>query len=605
MNKKYPLYFPILFVLLGSTAFAQGVQVETLSPSAVLPTATGSHPSESQALVPLSEAIKTELAGVSLNAAQDQKLKKQALEYLDFKHGRMPSSQKLRWLAGCLTRSKDNFFCGWIEERQQRREAREALAANADARPAEPATSKTVEDITQGRIKELAQVSSSSLHRAMKKISDWSSLKSIVDQAMQGPACPSTALLTTLGQKAEEYFPEQSYRKIAATLYSRANLCGSEDDDSAVKARYRLSLLHIWADRCVDAEPLLARLSTQKSSDYAARSLYWRATCAKNSGNKLLAAAMQGKLRNDYPLSYHSLLTEQASEEKLGITAARILDDADPLILIKSELQPSLNAAIRAAEMLQLLGANDLALEILDLLPSRLETAEPEFRLYVVYLMSRSGFSIGRYKILNGLFRDHSSMISRASLKYFYPLHRFEDIKRFSEKVDPYLVSALIRQESGFNDRARSGVGAVGLMQLMPATARRLERVSRRQLLDPKTNIRVGIRFFCNLLDRYNSDAELALAAYNAGPEKVDAWVKRYPTSNRMLFLDLVPFKETREYVSLIARNYFWYMSLYQPMSATRVGTDKLETARNPASTKKPLVFTLFSAVEKQKQYSN
>jgi soluble lytic murein transglycosylase len=100
-------------------------------------------------------------------------------------------------------------------------------------------------------------------------------------------------------------------------------------------------------------------------------------------------------------------------------------------------------------------------------------------------------------------------------------------------------------------------------MQLMPNTARRMERVSKRELYDAKTNIRLGVRFFKQMMDRYNNVTELALAAYNAGPERVDEWLRRYPTDNRMLFVDLIPFKETREYVSFIGRNYYWYRLLY------------------------------------------
>jgi hypothetical protein len=87
--------------------------------------------------------------------------------------------------------------------------------------------------------------------------------------------------------------------------------------------------------------------------------------------------------------------------------------------------------------------------------------------------------------------------------------------------------------------------------------------ISTHEILDPKNNVRLGTLYFRSLLEQYDGDAELALAAYNAGPDKVDAWLKRYPVENRMLFFDLIPFKETRDYVALIARNYFWYMSLY------------------------------------------
>jgi hypothetical protein len=64
-------------------------------------------------------------------------------------------------------------------------------------------------------------------------------------------------------------------------------------------------------------------------------------------------------------------------------------------------------------------------------------------------------------------------------------------------------------------------------------------------------------------LDQYNGDVELTLAAYNADFTRVDRWVKRYPLDNKVLFMDFIPFRETRDYVSSILRNYFWYTQLY------------------------------------------
>ena len=75
--------------------------------------------------------------------------------------------------------------------------------------------------------------------------------------------------------------------------------------------------------------------------------------------------------------------------------------------------------------------------------------------------------------------------------------------------------------------------------------------------------MRIGTQFFSKMLERFDGNVEFALAAYNAGPERVDEWRKRYPVSDRLLFLDLIPFKETREYVASIARNYYWYTRLY------------------------------------------
>jgi soluble lytic murein transglycosylase-like protein len=104
--------------------------------------------------------------------------------------------------------------------------------------------------------------------------------------------------------------------------------------------------------------------------------------------------------------------------------------------------------------------------------------------------------------------------------------------------LDPAFVRAVIQAESGFNPRARSNKGAMGLMQLMPETARDFGVVD---AYDPGENIRGGVAYLKSLLTRYNNDPSLALAAYNAGPAAVEKYGRSVP-----------PYRETQAYVARI-----------------------------------------------------
>ena len=157
-----------------------------------------------------------------------------------------------------------------------------------------------------------------------------------------------------------------------------------------------------------------------------------------------------------------------------------------------------------------------------------------------------------------------------------YPSYYWEQIVTAAREaqVDPYLVLSVMRQESFFNDEAVSRAGAVGLMQIMPQTGKRLARLmgvrpfDRRLLFDPDVSIRMGSRF---LGDQMRSFAvgptrkigfELGLAAYNAGPHKARQWIERFPYQDPDAFVERIPYRETRLYVKKVLRNYTIYKSL-------------------------------------------
>jgi soluble lytic murein transglycosylase len=139
--------------------------------------------------------------------------------------------------------------------------------------------------------------------------------------------------------------------------------------------------------------------------------------------------------------------------------------------------------------------------------------------------------------------------------------------------IDPALAFALIRQESAFDPNARSSAGAIGLMQLMPATARQLARYlgmpppTQTALFDITTNLHLGMAWLRRMLDRYDNQA-VALAAYNAGEHRVDNWLPREQSVPADLWIETIPFRETRGYV----QNVMLFSVIYEQRMDQRDG---------------------------------
>jgi soluble lytic murein transglycosylase len=147
------------------------------------------------------------------------------------------------------------------------------------------------------------------------------------------------------------------------------------------------------------------------------------------------------------------------------------------------------------------------------------------------------------------------------TIKNLFPFQYLSKIKKIDTTIDPLVVLSLIRQESAFNPAAKSHVGARGLMQLMPATAREYKRNVRvSHLKRPDVNIKIGIKYLKKLFKRYDGNLIYTLSAYNAGESRVKRWRKNiFVNEDPMVTIESIPFKETRKYVKLIYRNIFFY----------------------------------------------
>lgn len=131
-----------------------------------------------------------------------------------------------------------------------------------------------------------------------------------------------------------------------------------------------------------------------------------------------------------------------------------------------------------------------------------------------------------------------------------------------NQEINPAWAFAIARRESSFMTDARSSVGAKGLMQLMPKTAKQLKRgsISRKYLYNAENNIKLGTKYLRNLLDKSKGNQIIATASYNAGPYRVKRWLKNSKAMPADIWIETIPFKETRNYVKSVLA----YQEIYQ-----------------------------------------
>lgn len=129
------------------------------------------------------------------------------------------------------------------------------------------------------------------------------------------------------------------------------------------------------------------------------------------------------------------------------------------------------------------------------------------------------------------------------------------------QNINPAWAFAITRRESSFMSDANSSAGAKGLMQVLPATAKQVDRrMTSKKLLNADDNIKIGTKYLKRLLDRHQGNPILATAAYNAGPHRVKQWLQNTPSLPADMWIETIPFKETRDYVKSVMA----YQQIYQ-----------------------------------------
>ena len=362
--------------------------------------------------------------------------------------------------------------------------------------------------------------------------------------------------------------------------------------DRAAIAQWRFAWSTHLQRKKEDAERLfIEHILHYPSSSEVSTALYWLGRYAQDESDFGPARAYFRRAVKLYPFSYFGIQARKQLQEGWGSVEAGPRNKFFPLSLPREltierhDVSKTIDAAsisqsLMRADALQNLRLDDLEWLELDHSFSRW----PNSREVNLALAKR-----------NFRLRNHGSAIHYAFRAY--PYYRSIDIQKLPQEIwsilfprpyaqeirkaasrnglEPELVMALIRQESSFRPRARSRSNARGLMQLITPTARQMarqagKRYRTRYLYNPAYNLELGCRYLSYLVDRYDGQIEQALAAYNSGPHRVDAWTDQEEYYEPAEFVASIRFSETRAYVRLVMSNWEFYRRLSRVSQLSR-----------------------------------
>ncbi len=305
-----------------------------------------------------------------------------------------------------------------------------------------------------------------------------------------------------------------------------------------------------------------------------AAAMYWRGRLYEMQENNRAQAAQNyrtvSRVYQHFFYAQMSRMRLQALGEPQLVSDSQVETIKAPPIPHLADTFPADSPHIAKARLVANAGLNDYIAQEL--------AADPDSDSWGALAEAQLYASFGEsYRAMRSLKRAlpyaTSAPINSIPLAYWrilFPEAWWDTIKTESAKngLDPYLVASLIRQESEFNPSAISYANAYGLMQLLPSVGKSLAReegmshFETYQLLDPETNIRLGTRYLRHMIDRFGGVQEYALAAYNAGEERVSDWQAAGPYHGIDEFVESIPFTQTRDYVQGILRNEDIYRSI-------------------------------------------
>jgi tetratricopeptide (TPR) repeat protein len=301
--------------------------------------------------------------------------------------------------------------------------------------------------------------------------------------------------------------------------------------------------------------------------DFRPAALYWLGEMEGQSENYEKRSQLLNRLVNQHPMNFYAMVARlEMFRRPLDFLETGSIQKAVPRKWGLGEIN---RKRINRAEKLISIGFLEMGMnELSDVTEGE---DNQEFLYYLAQLFKKAGGFQKAIGLSWGISRNNHHSISPSLAEILFPKPYLQKAiqESASYRLSPYLVLALMRQESAFNKKVVSSAQAIGLMQLLPSTASRVARSmgenppNHKDLKKPEVNIQLGVKYLHEMLNNYEDNIIFALASYNAGPHKVRQWVEVRSVLKPLEFIESIPFKETRNYVKKVLRNYVIYKTLY------------------------------------------
>ncbi len=409
-----------------------------------------------------------------------------------------------------------------------------------------------------------------------RKDNDDDGLNSILEH-MRATTPKSPWLESALLSAGNMYFLRKDYDR--AIDYYREIHVRFPSGTKAAYAHWKCAWLTYRQNRPEQARKYFdEQIEFYPGTNEAPNAMYWRGRMAEDDKDYGVARAYYEKLADRYRNYYYGVLARKRlilmpTAPAANLAILQNIGSAktyDPTAQVTDPPDDDLH--YMRARLLENAGVTDLAVR-------ELQAGSSEGPSWEMLEIARIYSSGGEYyralqalkRAISGYFAFDISALPAEYWHGLFPRPYWEPLRRYSDEngLDPYLVAALIRQESEFNPDAISHANAIGLMQLLPRTGKGeakkqgLQHYTTDSLLDPTTNIELGTHYFRQMVDHFGGQVEYALAAYNAGEERVEDWRSSGTYRDIYEFVESIPFTETREYVQAIVRNVEVYKRVY------------------------------------------